>query len=115
MENRTAEARKVLLEGAFSLMHGIGAIGAILSQLPASPKVPGVHAGLSFDLIRHFNPIELSSENQLLTERLSEILAALTGLRDHVQFLSHASSLARVHSTMIQVRDSLTTDLAEGQ
>ena len=115
MEKRTAEARKVLLEGAFSLMQRIGAIGAILSQLPASPKVPGVNAGLSFDLIRHFNPIELSSENQLLSERLSEMLAALTGLRDHVQVPAHASSLARVHSTMIQVRDSLTTDLAQGQ
>ena len=116
MEDRKAEARKVLLEGALSLMHGIGAMGAIVSQLPASPEVPGVHAGLSFDLIRHFNPIELSSENQLLTERLSEMLAALQELRDHVQSPSHASSLARVHSTMSQVRDSLTsTDLAEGQ
>jgi hypothetical protein len=60
MEHRTAEARKVLLEGAFSLMHGIGAMGAILSQLPASPEIPEVRAGLSFDLNRHFNPIELS-------------------------------------------------------
>jgi len=101
MENRTAEARKVLREGALSLMHGIGAIGAILSQLPASPEVPGVNAGLSFDLIRHFNPIELSSENQLLTERLNQLLAALTELRDDVQFPSHADSLERVQSTIV--------------
>ena len=116
MENRSAEARSVLLEGALSLMHGIGAIGAILSQVPASPDVNGVNAGLSFDLNRHFNPIELTSENQLLTERLNELLAALIALRDDVQFPSHASSLERVHSTIIQVRDSLkVTDLAEGQ
>ena len=116
MENRTVEARKVLLEGAFSLMHGIGAIASILSQLPASPTVPKVNAGMSFDLNRHFNPIELSSENQLLTERLNQLLVVLTELRDDMQFPSHANSLARVHSTLIQVRDSLTvTDLTERQ
>ena len=116
MENRTTEARKALLEGAFSLMHGIGALGAILSQLPASPEVPGVNAGLSFDLIRHFNPIELSSENQLLTERLNEVLAALTALRDDGQFPSHVNSLERVQSTIVHVRDSLqVTDLAQDQ
>ncbi|MEO7861959.1 MAG: ferritin-like protein [Nitrospirales bacterium] len=116
MENRTAEARKVLLEGALPLMHGIGAIAAILSQLPASPEVSGVNAGLSFDLIRHFNPIELSSENQLLTERLNQLLAALTALRDDGQFPSHADSLERVQSTIVHVRDSLqVTDLAQDQ
>ena len=114
MENRPAEARTVLLEGAFSLMHGLGAIGAILSQLPASPGVQGVNAGLSFDLIRHFNPIELFSENQLLTERLNEVLAALKELRRDVQFPSHAGGLESVHSAIVQVRNSLrVTDLAE--
>lgn len=116
MENRAAEARKVLLEGALSLMHGIVAIAAILSQLPASPGVQGVNAGLSFDLNRHFNPIELSSENQLLTERLNELLAVLRALRDDGQFPFHASSLESVHSTIVQFRDSLqVTGLAEGQ
>ena len=116
MENRTAQARKVLLEGALSLMHGIGEVAAILSQLPASLDVTGVNAGMSFDLHRHFNPIELSSENQLLTERLNEMLAALKQLRDDAQYPSHASSLERVNSTLIQVCDSLkVTDLADGQ
>ena len=116
MENRTAEARKVLLEGALSLMHGIGAIAAILSQLPASPEVQGVNAGLSFDLNRHFNPIELSSENQLLTERLNEVLVALTGLREDALFPSHAGGLEHVHSAIVHVRNSLSvTDLGQDQ
>ena len=52
---------------------------------------------------------------ELLTERLNQLLAALTELQDHVKVSSHASSLVRVYSTMSQVRDSLTaTDLAEG-
>ena len=76
-------------------MHAIGAIGAILSQLPANPEVPGVYAGLSFDLNRHFNPLVLSRENQLLTERLNQMLAALAKLRDHGQFQFHVESLER--------------------
>ena len=107
---------RCFLKGLSHSMHGLGTIGAILSQLPASPDATGVNAGLSFDLIRHFNPIELSSENQLLTERLNEVLAALKEVRDDVLFPSHADSLERVQSTMVQVRDSLqVTDLAQGQ
>ena len=115
MESRSAQARKVLLEGAFSLMHGIGAIGSILSQLTASSGLTDVNAGLSFDLTCYFNPIELSCENRLLTERLNEILAALQDLQNHVQFPPHVSSLEEVLSTIIQIRNSLkATDLADG-
>ncbi len=36
LEHRAPEARKVLLEGAFSLMHTLGTIAEVLSTLRAS-------------------------------------------------------------------------------
>ena len=76
MEQRPAEARKVLLDSAFRLMGMVGRTASQLSRLPAGSGHPGVHAGLSFALDRHFAALELSSEHIVLVERLQEIAGA---------------------------------------
>ncbi len=88
MERRTASSKKILLDGALTLMHAVARIASLLSRMPANQR--DVTAGLSFDLNRHFSPLELSSEKILLVERLEEI----TGLVESLQ----KDALSREHT-----------------
>jgi hypothetical protein len=113
MESRSPAAKKVLLDGAFALMHAVGAMAGLLTKFPANRDCPGTTAGISFALNRYFTPFELTSEKLLLIERLDEILDDLRTLNDDAenQRASEreelAESLDSVKSMLGKVRESL--------
>ena len=74
MEDRRLAARQILLQSAFSMMHALSVVAAMLTTLPASGDYPGITAGVSFALDRYFTPFELSSEKILILERLDELI-----------------------------------------
>jgi hypothetical protein len=113
MESRSPAAKKALLDGAFSLMHALGAMAGLLTKLPANRNCAGTTAGISFALNRYFTPFELTSEKLLLIERLDEILDDLRTLHDDVEEQRAgereelAESLDSVKNMMGKVRESL--------
>ncbi|HYX35507.1 MAG TPA: ferritin-like domain-containing protein [Oligoflexus sp.] len=80
MESRSADQKKILLNAAFTLMHALSATARYLCRLPADPKRPGVNAGMSFALNRHFTPFEVGNEKMLLSERLTEVMAGMEAI-----------------------------------
>jgi hypothetical protein len=80
MEERPAAQKKILLDAAFTLMHVLSRTASDLTRLPAHPDHPGVNAGLSFALNRHFAPFEVGNEKRLLSERLGEIIKTIEAL-----------------------------------
>lgn len=113
MENRSPAAKQTLLGAAFSLMHAVAEIAALLTKFPATRDYPGTTAGISFALSRYFTPSELTSEKLLLTERLDEILDELRTLREDAEdqradaTADLAGTLDSVKSMLRKVRDSL--------
>ena len=113
MESRSPAAKKALLDGAFSLMHALGAMAGLLTKLPANRNCAGTTAGISFALNRYFTPFELTSEKLLLIERLDEILDDLRTLHDDVEEQRAgereelAESLDSVKNMLGKVRESL--------
>lgn len=81
MEDRKAAARKTLLEAAFTLMQAVSTMAGLLSQLPASPDHSGVNAGISFALNRYVSPLERSSEQRVLVERIDDIRSVVESLQ----------------------------------
>jgi hypothetical protein len=115
VEQRTPEAKKTLLEGAFSLMHSIGVAGSLISKLPATLENSGPNAGLSFALNRHFNPLELSSEKRVLSERLQQLLETIVHLKKISQTEDSSEALQKIESALVKLRSSVSeSDLAEG-
>jgi hypothetical protein len=113
LESRSAGAKQALLDGAFSLMHAVGAMAGLLTKLPANRDCAGTTAGISFALNRYFTPFELTSEKLLLIERLDEILDDLRTLHDDAEDQRAgereelAESLDSVKNMLEKVRESL--------
>jgi hypothetical protein len=113
LESRSAGAKQALLDGAFSLMHAVGAMAGLLTKLPANRDCAGTTAGISFALNRYFTPFELTSEKLLLIERLDEILDDLRTLHDDAEDQRAgerqelAESLDSVKNMLKKVRESL--------
>ncbi|HEX4884735.1 MAG TPA: ferritin-like protein [Casimicrobiaceae bacterium] len=62
------------LDAAIGLMHVLGRCGRALARLPASPDHPGVHAGMSFTMLRAIEPLfGGKAEDAILDERFSEL------------------------------------------
>lgn len=71
-EQTDAQART--LSAAIGLMHVLGKVASALARMPASPGVPGVHAGLSFTMMRGVEPFFRGlPEAVLMAERLHEL------------------------------------------
>ncbi|WP_176736401.1 ferritin-like domain-containing protein [Oligoflexus tunisiensis] len=103
MESRPAAQKKILLNAAFTLMHALSATARHLTKLPAHPEHPGVNAGLSFALNRHFTPFEVGNEKMLLSERVSEVMAAM----DAVIEGEGISALQKVRESLESIHVSL--------
>lgn len=103
MESRPAAQKKILLEAAFTLMYSLSATARYLSRLPANEAHPGVNAGLSFALTRHFTPLEVGNERMLLEERLSQIMDGM----DSIAQGEGADALGKVRESLELVRQSL--------
>lgn len=66
-----AEDRAALLGVSFGLMHVLGAAATALARLLASPDAPGVHAGMTFTMLRGTEPLIAGEVEQVvITERL---------------------------------------------
>lgn len=63
--------QKQLMDTAFDLMHVLGAAASRLVRLPASDAAPGVHAGMSFTMLRGVEPLlGGAAEAQVIREQL---------------------------------------------
>jgi hypothetical protein len=116
MEDRRLAARKILLQSAFSIMHALAAVAALLTRLPAGGDYPGITAGMSFALDRYFTPFELSSEKILLLERLDELIGEINTIsaehgrsEDEDVTGVFANELVSVENLLKKVRDELAT------
>ena len=107
MERRPASSKKILLDGALTFMHAVARVASLLSRMPANPDQPGVTAGLSFDLNRHFSPLELSSEKLLLIERLDEITRLVDGLQQAARNAETTRVLSEIGESLGSIRGSL--------
>ncbi len=103
---RASSDKKLLLESAFALMHGIAIVGTALTELPASQADPSVGAGLSFTLNRHFTALELRSEKNLILERVNEIMEA-TGRLDHE--MDHKDWIHQLNTMLRKISKALSS------
>lgn len=62
-----------LMSVAFELMHALGAAASELATLPSSTATPGIHAGMSFTMLRGVEPLLADVEGLLLREQLSAL------------------------------------------
>jgi hypothetical protein len=114
MERRPPSSKKVLLDGALTLMHAVARIASVLSQMPANPDLPNLTAGLSFDLNRHLSPLELSSEKVVLVERLREITGFVDSLQqDAMTSREHRRIFSEIGETLGRIRGSLVNEETE--
>ncbi len=60
-------------------------VAETLTFLPASDKQPGVHAGMSFAMVRFLMPLKQVAEKRLMVERCGEFLAALSHLKGSLE------------------------------
>jgi len=85
MENRDPVARKTILEAAFSLMHGVAAIAALLTNFLQVANFQEALREYILLWTRYFTPLELASEKLLLVERLDEILDEVRTLQNEME------------------------------
>ncbi len=104
MELRTIPSKKILLDGALTLMHAVGSIASLLSRMPANRECPKVTAGLSFDLNRHVSPLELSCEKTVLVERLEEIAGSIESLQQEPQGVEHTRVLLEIGESLGRIQ-----------
>jgi len=71
-----AGQQAALVNGAIELMHVLGAAGRALARMPASLSAPGIHAGLSFTMLRGIEPLLQPSEGPVLAEQIMALLRA---------------------------------------
>ncbi|RYZ76073.1 MAG: hypothetical protein EOP05_06105 [Proteobacteria bacterium] len=85
MEDRPAAGRKILVDGAFQLMHCLSVVASEIPEMPADAATDAdsldLRAGLSFDISRHFGAVEVSAEKLILSERLNEISNSVEDLK----------------------------------
>jgi hypothetical protein len=75
--------KAALLDAAIRVMGVVAALGTELTRLPASPAVPGVHAGLTFEAPRALRPLLSGpSEWRILTYGLRKLAERIAKLPD---------------------------------
>jgi hypothetical protein len=73
-----------LMSSAIELMHALGAAATALARLPASDAAPGVHAGMTFTMLRGVEPLLPGAvEQRLLQERIDALLGTRCSLSEH--------------------------------
>lgn len=96
--NREA-AQKALVSAAIDLMHVLGDASTRLARLPASPDLEGVHAGMSFTMLRGVEPLLLGRvERRLLDERAAALSRADADIGSHAR-----TALSRAAATLSRV------------
>jgi ferritin-like protein len=66
--------QKQLISAAIDLMHVLGSASDTLARLPASPRAPGINAGMSFTMLRGVEPMLAgSAEEQLVREQMRSL------------------------------------------
>ena len=79
--HHVAADRAALMALSFALMHELGAAASALARLPASPEAPGVHAGMTFTMLRGIEPlIQGAVEQTIIAERLAALARAAARL-----------------------------------
>ena len=61
------------LSAAIALMHVLNQAANALVTLPASPEHPGIHAGMTFTMLRGVEPFTSAAERMLIVERLRQL------------------------------------------
>lgn len=105
-----AQLRRGIGEQTLCLMHAVADIGGLLTRLPANPKHPGVHAGLTFTVSRTeltfltpaTDSFALGERYQALGERLEHLAQANPELTRHVaQMHRYARFWSQRHASLI--------------
>jgi hypothetical protein len=69
--------QKALMAAAFDLMHVLGSSAGLLVQLPASEDAVGVHAGMTFTMLRGVEPLAAGiAEARIIREQLEALAGA---------------------------------------
>lgn len=91
-----ADAQRLLLDAAITSMGCVAQLGRHLASLPASASRPGVHAGMTFTVLRATSPlIEGDAEWHVLASRFDELAQGLrTACVDAPQLIGEADTLA---------------------
>lgn len=110
--NGEGRARRCLIDGAVVLMaKALGPLAQLLATLPASTKVPGFTAGLSFTLPRSVHALPRESQAfVLLHERAAQVAEACRSLATN----GH-SALAPVTQALDELALSLSVDPVGGR
>ncbi|MEG3089357.1 ferritin-like domain-containing protein [Sphingomonas sp. PB4P5] len=75
-----------LMGAAIELMHALGAASTALARMPASDAAPGVHAGMTFTMLRGIEPLLPGSiEQRVLQERIDALLRTRCDLPKHAR------------------------------
>jgi len=97
-----AKQQSALIGGAIDLMHVLGSAARALARMPASPSAPGVHAGLSFTMLRGVEPLLEGSEARFLSEQLG----ALAHAARHIEPVTE-----NARAMLVELANSLTAAL----
>ena len=92
-----------LMSAAMALMHVLAQAATALVQLPASPEHPGLHAGMTFTMLRGVEPFAGAAARRLIVERLRQLA---TGARQAGRWVP---ALAALGDTLDMVADQLST------
>jgi hypothetical protein len=75
-----------LMGAAIELMHVLGAASTALARLPASDAAPGIHAGMTFTMLRGVEPLLPGAvERRLLHERIDALSRARCAVPSHAR------------------------------
>jgi CDGSH-type Zn-finger protein/uncharacterized Fe-S cluster protein YjdI len=108
VEGRTLESKRVLLETAVDAMHAMAAIAETLTSLPASDERPEIRAGITFAMNRNLAPLASSSETDLLSERLGQLVNGLDTLGSELATsVDGKSAHARCGELLARARDAM--------
>jgi Ferritin-like len=68
-----AADKALLMSAAVELMHVLAKAATALVTLPASPEHPGIHAGMTFTMLRGVEPFAGAAARLLIVERLRQL------------------------------------------
>ena len=86
-----------MMAAAIELMHVLAKAATALVQLPASPEHPGIHAGMTFTMLRGVEPFTGAAARLLISERLCQLA---TGARQAGRRVPDIASLAEQLETV---------------
>jgi hypothetical protein len=88
-EDDSGAAQRRYMSAAIDLMHVLERLCSVLPTLPASTSRPGVHAGMSFTMLRSVEPFFAGeTEQALVAERLAELAAGARQAARSIQALA---------------------------